>query len=160
MANRKKVRTMNESRIEERVGELFSGEAFCCAETALLVMIEASGEEHLEYAKFASGLCAGVSRTRGKCGAINGTIMGLGYYAGKKQEGEKTEELFAMVQHCEERFAERFGTSNCWELTECDFKTEAGREKFKSDGVITKCCEYTTFSVTQGVNLLKAEGLL
>ena len=152
---------MNESRIQERVSVLFKGEAFCCAETALLVMIEASGEEdHLEYAKFASGLCAGVSRTGGKCGALYGTIMGLGYYAGKKQEGEKTEELFAMVQRCEEKFADRFGTNNCWDLTECDFKTEAGREKFKNDGVITKCREYTIFAVTQGVNLLKAEGLL
>lgn len=151
---------MNEKRIAERVQELFKGESFCCAETALLVMIEASGEEHLEYAQFASGLCAGVSRTRGTCGALNGTIMGLGYYAGKKKEGQKTEELFAMVQQCEERFADRFGTNNCWDLTECDFKTEAGREKFKNDGVITKCREYTSFAVTQGVKLLKAERFL
>lgn len=151
---------MNENRIEERVGELFKGEAFCCAETALLIMIEASGEEPLEYARLASGLCAGVSRTRGTCGALNGTIMGIGYYAGKKQEGEKTEELFTMVQQCEEKFADRFGTNNCWDLTECDFKTEAGREKFKNDGVITKCREYTTFAVTQGVELIKSGGFL
>lgn len=154
------VRMMDESRIEKRVVELFSGEAFCCAETALLVMIEASGEQHLEYAKLASGMCAGVSRTLGKCGALNGTIMGLGYYAGKKREGEKTEELFAVVQKCEEQFVERFGTNNCWDLTECDFRTEAGREKFVNDGVMDRCLKYTAFAVTLGVKLLESKGYL
>lgn len=151
---------MDEIRIKERVNELFKGDAFCCAETALLVMIEASGEQHPEYAKLASGMCAGVSRTRGKCGALNGTIMGLGYYAGKKQEGQKTEELFSMVQKCEEQFVDQFRTNNCWDLIGCDFRTEAGKEKFVNDGVMDKCREYTTYAVTLGVNLLKAEGFL
>lgn len=151
---------MDENRITERVQQLFKSESFCCAETALLVMIEASGEERFEYARLATGMCAGVSRTRGKCGALNGVIMGLGYYAGRKKEGEKGEELFVMVQQCENHFVDQFGTNNCWELTQCDFKTEIGRDKFVNDGVMAKCQEYTTFAITQGVKHLKAEGYL
>lgn len=151
---------MDEIKVEDRVKVLFKGDAFCCAETALLVMIEACGEQHFEYAKLASGMCAGVSRTRGKCGALNGTIMGLGYYAGKMQEGQKIEALFTMVQKCEEQFVNRFGTNNCWELIGCDFRTEDGREKFTNDGVMAKCREYTVFAVEQGLKLLKEEELL
>ncbi len=38
------------------------------------------------------------------------------------------------------RFKDDFQSTNCLELTGCDFKTDAGNEKFKAEGVMENIC--------------------
>ena len=41
-----------------------------------------------------------------------------------------------------EAFAREFGSTNCRELTGCDFRTEEGRRAFQENHVAERCRDY------------------
>ena len=61
------------SNIEKSAGDYFESGLFC-AESVLLAISESMGQKSDLIPKIATGLCGGVSRTCGICGAVSGGV--------------------------------------------------------------------------------------
>jgi hypothetical protein len=59
-----------------RSGALFQ-QGFCCAESVLLSVAESRGIHSELIPKIATGLCGGIGRSGGLCGAVSGGVLGL-----------------------------------------------------------------------------------
>jgi C_GCAxxG_C_C family probable redox protein len=93
--------------------------------------------------KIASGLCAGISRTCGTCGAVIGAIMAINLIYGRSKAGESLETNFTVVQRFLNKFENEFGSTNCKQLTGCDLGTEEGQSTFKENNLVEQCKGYT-----------------
>ena len=130
------------SAVARRAGDLFRS-GFYCAESVLKAMAEVHGLETQAIPRIATGLCGGVSRTCGTCGAVNGAILGLGLLLGRNSPDDSVESCYAVVRQFLEVFENRFGSTNCKELTGCDLGTEDGQKSFADHNLKEKCGEFT-----------------
>ena len=80
--------------------------------------------------KIATGFCAGISRTRGTCGAVTGAVMAINMFCGRNNPSVPLIQSYPPVQKFIKLFEERFGSTNCEQLIDCDLGTEEGRKKF------------------------------
>jgi C_GCAxxG_C_C family probable redox protein len=129
-------------RVSRRSGELFD-EGLYCAESVAQALAEESGAGIDVIPAIATGFCSGMARTGGQCGAVSGAVMGIGLEAGREKPGEEVAPTYELVQDFLKRFRERFGATNCFELTGCDLNTAEGQKKFEKEGLIEKCRQYT-----------------
>lgn len=143
----------------KRARQLFDS-GWYCAESALRALAEAGGRHREDLQSLASGLCSGMARTSGLCGAVNGSIMGIGLYAGRTQPSpaQEMDVPYALTQEFLERFLERWGSTNCRELTGCDFATPEGQRRFREEGLGKRCRDITDFAVSLAAELLRREG--
>ena len=126
---------------ERRARALFDSGLFC-AESVLSAVAEDLGLESELIPRIATGLCSGVGRTSGLCGAVSGAILALGAAAGRDSSEASIEPVYRLVREVVERFEARFGSTGCAELTGCDLATEAGQERFRARNQHTACSEY------------------
>lgn len=146
--------------VKERVMELFGESRLYCAETVLTIIAEAGGLETDEAVKMATGFCSGAARTCGQCGALSGAIMGIGLYAGRPEPGGDYEPAYALVQELIDRFTKKYKTLNCYDLIECDFRTQEGQDRFKEKRLKRKCYIYAVFAAETALSLLREHGYL
>ena len=131
----------------QRSVDLFAS-GFMCAESVLMALAEHQGVACDAIPSLATGLCAGISRTSNTCGALLGAIMGLGLAYGRDIAEDPPDPCFSQVQVLLDGFARRFGSTNCQELTGCDFLTDQGRADFRDKNIKEKqCFEYTREAV-------------
>ncbi len=93
--------------------------------------------------KISTGFCGGLARTGGLCGAVSGAVMAISLFYGRRSPDEPMEQCYVPVRKMIERFEQKFGSANCRELTGLDLGTEEGRKKFRSDGWIDRCANFT-----------------
>jgi len=125
-----------------RSKELFDS-GFFCAESVLLAIAESKGIESDLIPRIATGLCSGISRTCGMCGAVSGGILAIGMLTGRSSPRDPTRKSFSRVKKFRKMFEKRFGTTNCRELIGCDLDTEEGQETFKENNLVEQCKQYT-----------------
>jgi len=138
----------------KRSGKLFDS-GFYCAESVLMAIAEAYRIESDLIPKIATGFCSGISRTCGQCGAVSGAIMGLGLMFGRSTPNASVERNYEMVQRFLEMFKKKFGTTNCYELIECDLTTDEGQDKFEKNNLIKNCTEYTEEATRMAMKLIE-----
>jgi hypothetical protein len=68
--------------------------------------------------------------------------MGLGLVNGVQTPGESRDANYQAVRALLAGFEAQFGSTNCFDLTDCDFTTPEGQAKFQAEGVVQKCLEY------------------
>jgi len=128
-----------------------------CAQSVLLSFAEDFGYSKELALKVSAGFGGGMGKEQGPCGAVTGAIMVLGILKGEK--ASDNDELKSMtydsVKELIKRFTDDFQSINCGELTGCDFKTDAGNEKFKADGVMEKICAPCVKRAVEIVEALK-----
>jgi len=129
---------------------------YYCAEGVLLAMAEAKGVQSDWIPMMATGFCSGVAQTCGTCGALSGAIMGLGLWAGRSVRGddETVEANYALVRRLIAAFEERFGSTNCRELIECDLSTEEGQAFFWGNDMFERCARFTEEATRMGMSLV------
>ena len=125
-----------------RSKQLFES-GYGCAESVLLAVCEFLKIESVLIPRIASGFCGGVANTNGMCGAVVGGILALNIVYGRNKTSESKDLNYEKVQQFQKMFAEKFGSTNCASLTDCDLGTEAGQQKFKKLNVGQKCTDYT-----------------
>ncbi|MCP3900744.1 MAG: C_GCAxxG_C_C family protein, partial [Desulfobacteraceae bacterium] len=76
--------------------------------------------------KIATGFCGGISRTCDICGAVSGAIMALSLFYGRSNSDESIETCFAAVKKLTDMFENKFSSTNCKQLIDCDLGTEEG----------------------------------
>jgi C_GCAxxG_C_C family probable redox protein len=150
---------MNES-IRDRVLANFDKGPLLCAETVLKLIAEASGRDPAPFLGVASGFCSGMARTKGECGALAGAVMGIGLVAANGNPAENREKVYELTQEIKDRFIRAFGSTNCHELTGCDFTVPEDQIRFREQGVKENCYEFCTVAVIQALKLLRDSGSL
>ena len=122
--------------------KIYFNAGFGWAESVLLSVSESYGIKSDLIPKIATGLCGGISRTSGMCGAVIGAIMALNIFFGRKNAEESKEFLYSLIQELTSKFENKFASTNCKELTECDLGTEEGLAKFEIENRQQKCDEF------------------
>jgi len=133
---------MAETNVSQRARELFGAGGFYCAESVLLAVAESQGIESDLLSKIATGFCSGMARTGGFCGALSGAIMAQGLLTGRSEPGASVDEHYARVQELIRQFEEKFGATNCQELTGVHLGTPEGQAAFREKNQIEQCLNY------------------
>lgn len=132
---------MKNSLYKEAIAEFDKG--FYCAESVLKVIARQQGILSELIPMIATGLCSGMARTCGMCGALSGGILALNIVYGRKSNSESVKNNYMVVQELIKVFQEEFGSANCQELLDCNIGTPEGQEIFDSKKMIRHCREYT-----------------
>jgi C_GCAxxG_C_C family probable redox protein len=127
--------------VTKRAAELFESD-LGCAQSVLLAVAESRGVRSDLIPRIATGLCGGVARTRGMCGAVLGAAMAIGLAFGRDEPSDSEDAAYSAVQSVVADFTELHGASNCFALSSCDLGTEEGRARFQSSGQHETCREY------------------
>ncbi len=119
-----------------------------CAETVLSVIARDHNIHSPLIPRIATGLCSGMARTCGTCGALTGGILAINIVHGRSTPDESVEPNYALVESLIKRFTTEFETTNCAQLLNCDLATKEGQQKFKSQNLAAQCEQYTRQSVS------------
>ena len=107
--------------------------------------------------KIATGFCSGLARTGGICGALSGAIMGLNLMTGRSEPGAPVDENYALVNKLIDQFEEKFGSTNCKELTGVDLGTPEGQIVFREKNRFEQCLDYAEEATRMVLNLTDQE---
>ena len=143
-----------DEKVAQRSRELFDS-GFYCAESVLLAMAESREIESEFIPGIATGFCSGISGTCGICGAVSGAILGLNLFTGRNSPEEKVDKNYKAVRRLIGMFKEKFGSTNCEELTGYNLGTEEGLRAFRKSGQNEKCREYTGEAARMAMLLLE-----
>lgn len=124
-----------------RSKQLFDA-GFGCAEAVLMAMSEYKNIQSDLIPKIATGLCGGLSKTNGMCGAVSGGVLAISMIYGRTKVEDSRDVLNAKTQAFIHGFTEKYGTVGCTALTGCDLSTDEGLDKFDKFNVHAKCCEF------------------
>jgi len=129
---------------------------FYCAESVLKVIAEQQGISSKLIPMIATGLCSGIARTSGMCGAISGGILALSIVYGRQSSNESVEKNYDAVKELISIFTEKYGSTNCKELLGCDIGTNEGQEEFSTKNLALQCREYTGKATEIVSNIIKS----
>jgi C_GCAxxG_C_C family probable redox protein len=115
---------------------------YYCAESVLLALSKKMGIESDLLLKMATPFCSGVSRTNGICGAVSGALMAIGLKYGRTSNRDSVEDSYKYAQEFIKLFNEKHGSTNCFELTGCDFTSTEGHEKFNNENKEEGCLNF------------------
>jgi C_GCAxxG_C_C family probable redox protein len=122
-----------------------------------LAVAESQGIESDLLPKIATGFCSGLARTGGLCGALTGGIMGLNLLTGRDDPEASSEENYALVSELIDQFVEKFGATNCRELTGVDLGTGEGQAEFKEKNQLVNCLNYAEETTRMVLSLADLE---
>ncbi len=118
-----------------------------------MAVAESLGVESELLPQIATGFCSGMARTGGFCGALSGAMMGVGLVNGRNQPRASVEENYQTVQTLIAQFKDKFGSTNCQELTGCHLGTPEGIAKFQESGQGAKCVNYAGEAAAMVISL-------
>lgn len=89
------------------------------------------------------GFGGGMGRLQETCGAVTGAFMVLGIHNCRKYKDnrERKEKTYAMIQDYSEKFKALHGTMSCRLLLNCDLRTEEGKRYVKENRLHETVCE-------------------
>ena len=128
--------------VAQRSAELFS-QGLCCAESVLQAIAESRGLSSDLIPRIATGLCAGIARTGGICGAVSGGVLAISLVTGRRSAQESREENHRLVRLFLSECEAKFGSTNCEKLIGCRLDTPEGQQFFKEHNLREKCGGFT-----------------
>lgn len=144
-----------QDQVAERAAELFN-QGLCCAESVLQAIAESRGIQSELIPKIATGLCGGISRTGGICGAVSGGVLAISMVSGRKDAKECREENHRIVRQFLTECEAQFGSTNCEKLIGCRLDTPEGQQFFKDHNLREKCAGFTREAARLASQLLSA----
>ena len=137
------IMAMTTIQIAQRSEELFQ-QGLCCAESVLQAVAESRGIQSELIPKIATGLCGGIAKTGGICGAVSGGVLAINMLAGRNGAGQSPEANVRLVRTLLSEFETKFGTTNCERLIGCRLDTPEGQRFFKENKLREKKCQMFT----------------
>jgi C_GCAxxG_C_C family probable redox protein len=132
----------NPDQIARRSEELFQSGLFC-AESVLQAIAESRGIKSDVIPKIATGLCSGLSRTGGICGAVSGGVLAVNLVCGRTDSSQSVDNNYQLVRRFLSEFEAKFGSTNCQRLIGCRLDTPEGQQFFKANQLREKCQAFT-----------------
>jgi C_GCAxxG_C_C family probable redox protein len=134
--------------------ELFQS-GYKCAESVLLSIASARGIQSDILPATATGFCSGMARTGGMCGAVAGSVMGLGLVYGRQIPDQSVEQLYQVEKVFFQKFTASFGSTSCEGLIHCDFNTEEGKAFYQANKLQEKCFQYVEAAADLVMDLIE-----
>lgn len=141
--------------VASRSEELFRQGLFC-AESVLQAVAESQSIQNCLIPRIATGLCSGLARTGGLCGAASGAILAINMLCGRDDTTSTVEGNYKVVRDFVKRFEAEFGSSNCYQLVGCRLDTPEGQAFFKENNLWDKCLVFTREAGRMAVLSLQA----
>jgi len=116
-----------------------------CAQSVVSAYSESLDFDFNQAISLSTGFGGGMGRLQETCGAVTGAFMILGLYNSRKfkDNKERKEKTYAMVQDLSKQFKNIHGTTDCRTLLGCDLRTEEGMiyhiETNQSKNICEKC---------------------
>jgi C_GCAxxG_C_C family probable redox protein len=107
--------------------------------------------------KIASGFCGGIARTSGICGAVSGAIMAISIFYGRGLPDEPIDKSYTPIKKLIEVFENKFGSTNCRQLTGCDLGTEEGRKRYFAANMLERCRGYTEEATRMAMSIIEGK---
>ena len=120
---------------------------FNCAQAVFSSYSEIFGVDESIALKIAGGFGGGMGKLQNKCGAVTGAFMLISLKIGfaKFDDLESKEKTTELIKKFNERFKEKFGTTICYKLLNCDLNTEEGLKYFEDKNMHeTNCKAYVS----------------
>ncbi|WP_319780437.1 C-GCAxxG-C-C family protein [Maridesulfovibrio sp.] len=130
---------------------------YLCAESVLLAGADILEINNPAIPAMATAFCSGTSRTRGTCGAYQGAVLLISILHGRSNSGQDLDFCYGLVQDLTEWFRNNYGTTDCLQITGCDFSLNSGRKKFKEEGIKVSTCYPLVDNTTEFVTKLLKE---
>jgi C_GCAxxG_C_C family probable redox protein len=119
---------------------------FNCAESAMRGVCYGQGIELPEVAlKMATPFGGGIGRSEDACGAMTGSVLGIGAAIGRTNVKENKGTSYAAAKELKSLFEKRFNSSQCKILNEGDFESREHERR---------CKEFTLESVRIAYRIL------
>jgi len=134
---------------------------FNCAESTTKAVADHFNVGRCGFPRAATPFGGGIARGGGPCGAVTGTLMGIGLLYGREEGGDHhhLDRVYAMVHEFQAEFARRFGSTTCRELLHCDISTNAGRIQAKKGKLFDKQCpDYVAGAMDILADIVEKEG--
>lgn len=124
-----------------------------CAQSVVSVYAKEFNLDHDLALGISCGFGGGMGRLQEACGAVTGAFMILGLHVNRKYKDnkERKEKTYAMVQEFSEKFKEIHGSLSCRTLLNCDMKTDEGRRYIRENRLHETICEKC---VADSVNII------
>jgi C_GCAxxG_C_C family probable redox protein len=129
-------------KVASRSEELFRQGLFC-AESVLQAVAESQNIKNCLIPRIATGLCSGVARTGGLCGAASGAILAINMLCGRDDNTHSVESNYNVVRDFVKKFEAEFGSTNCQQLVGCRLDTPDGQAFFKENNLWNNCLVFT-----------------
>lgn len=133
---------------------------FNCAEATLMGLAEANGLGCNCIPRIATGFGGGIGGWGEVCGALTGAVMAFGLKYGREsaEDLESKNAVAAMVRQLFEAFEKEFGTTRCFDLTECNMRTPEGMARAKELDLHNKFCpKFVSFATEVGQRLIDSK---
>lgn len=115
-----------------------------CAESVLLAIARSQGIQSDILPKIATGLCSGMARSCGTCGAVTGAILGIGLVLGRSTPEESVEPAYTAAGKFLKEFELEYGDRSCYVLLGgCDMGTPEGQATFVENNLFERCKQIT-----------------
>ncbi len=144
----------NPDQTAQRSGELFES-GFCCSESVLQALAESCGIQSDLIPRIATGLCAGISRTGGICGAVSGGVLAISLVTGRSSPSDPREDNLRLVRAFLQECEAKFGSTNCERLMGCRLDTAEGQRFFQEHNLRGKCASFTCEATRIAARLLE-----
>lgn len=125
-----------------------------CAESVLAAVARQCGIESPLIPAIATGLCSGMARTGGPCGALTGGILALNIAYGRDSAGDAVEQNYRQVQRLITAFETAHGATRCDALLGCHLGTPEGQRAFREQRLHERCREYTASAARLAAGLI------
>ncbi len=144
----------NPDQTAQRSGELFES-GFCCSESVLQALAESRDIQSDLIPRIATGLCAGISRTGGICGAVSGGVLAISLVTGRSSPSDPREDNLRLVRAFLQECEAKFGSTNCERLMGCRLDTAEGQRFFQEHNLREKCASFTCEATRIAARLLE-----
>jgi C_GCAxxG_C_C family probable redox protein len=138
----------------DRSAALFE-QGFCCSESVLQALAESQGVQSNLIPRIATGLCGGISRTGGICGAVSGGVLAISIATGRSSPKDSRDENHRLVTTFLNQCTASFGSTNCQQLMGCRLNTPEGQKFFKEHNLRAKCAGFTREAARMAARLLE-----
>ncbi len=143
----------------ERESRKLMGEGWLCAESVLLAVTGARGLTSPLIPRMATAFCSGLSRSCGTCGAVTGGVLAISLLAGRDTpERELLDLAYAPTQEFLEGFLAAYGSTNCFDITGCDFRTPEGQARYREANLKETCLECVSLATRLALQALDNSG--
>lgn len=109
--------TIDEKKKAADLAAEYFGNGYHCAEAIAAAVLQTMGEESSEAVKYATAFGGGFGESfQEACGILSGSLIVIGHFHGKQQQGDSWHDAAELGSIVVERFRKMYGTCNCGEL--------------------------------------------
>jgi C_GCAxxG_C_C family probable redox protein len=131
------------------------GRPYNCCESVLLALKDQLGVGSDVIPKIGTGIGAGVALNGLLCGCVSSVALAIGMKYGRTSPEDSPQQVWNMVDKYVAEFKDKFGYTDCRQLTDVNLKTKEGMKQYYEEIHDYACASRIKFAVEKGVEILR-----